>query len=92
MADLVLKSYTAEIREKNEKGTIYLGLGWSELLAPEMSRSLTNQVDGLLMSGLGKPPFKLNGTAGLVGELLIAAYLGNLTQWLFGLPIQVEVG
>ena len=92
VADLVLKSYTAEIREKNESGTIYLGLGWSELLDPEMARYLANQVDGLLMSGLGKMPFKLNGSAGLVRELLTAAYLGILTQWVFGLPTEVEVG
>jgi len=45
VADLVLKSYTAEIREKNERETIYLGLGWSELLDPEMARSLANQMD-----------------------------------------------
>ena len=76
----------------DEHGTIYLGLGWSELLHPEMARSLASQMDGLFMSGLDKPPFKLNGSAGLVGELLTAAYLGNLTQWLFGLPTEVEVG
>ncbi|MBW1888138.1 MAG: hypothetical protein JRI52_07295, partial [Deltaproteobacteria bacterium] len=92
VADLVFKSYTAEIRERDESGTIYLGLGWSELLDPEMARSLANQVDGMLMSGLDKPPFKLNGSAGLVGELMIAAYLVNLTQWLFGRPTEVEVG
>lgn len=92
VANLVLKSYTAEIRERDENGTIYLGMGWSELLHPEMARSLASQVDGLLMSGLGKPPFKLNGSKGLVGELLTAAYLGNLTQWLFGRPTEVEVG
>ncbi len=92
VADLVLKSYTAEIRERDERGTIYLGLGWSELMNPEMVRSLANQVDGLLMSGLDKPPFQLNGSEGLVRELLTAAYLANLTQWLFGRPTQVEVG
>jgi len=92
VAELMLNSYKAEIREKDESGTICLGLDWSELLDPEMARSLAKQVDGLLMSGLGKPPFKLNRSKGLVGELLRAAYLGNLTQWLFGRPTEVEVG
>lgn len=92
VADLVLKSYTGEIRERDERGTIFLGLGWSELLDPEMARSLAKQADGLLMGGLGKPPFRLNGRAGLIGELQTAAYLGNLTQWLFGRPTEIEVG
>ena len=92
MADLLLKSYTAEIRERDEHGTIILGLGWSELLDPEMAQSLTGQVDVLLMSGLDKPPFQLNGRGGLVTELLTSVYLGNLTRWLFGRPVEVEVG
>jgi hypothetical protein len=92
VADLVLKSYTAEIRERDEKGTIYLGLGWSELLDPQMARSLARQVDGLLLGGLDKPPFKSNGGAGLVGELRMAAYLGTLTQWVLGRTTEVEAG
>jgi hypothetical protein len=92
VADLVLKSYTTEIRERNESGAIYLGFGWSELLDPGMARSLARQVDGLLISGLDKPPSKLNRSAGPVGELRTAAYLGNLSQWLLGLPTEVEVG
>jgi len=92
VAELMLKSYTAEIREKDESGTIYLGLSWSELLDPEMARSLANQMDGLFMSGLENPPFKSNGSEGLVGELRIATYLGLLIQWLFGQSTEVEVG
>ena len=92
VAEMMLKSYAAEIREKDENSTIYLGLGWSELMNPEMARSLANQMDGLLMSGLDKPPFKLDGREGLVRELLTAAYLGNLTQWLFKRPTEIEVG
>jgi hypothetical protein len=92
VADLVLKSYIAEIRERDEEGDIYLGLGWSELLGPEMARSLARQVNGLLLSGLDNPPFKSSEDTGLVGELRMAAYLGTLTQWLLGQPTEVEVG
>ena len=91
-ARLALLSYTAEIREKDERGTIGLGLGWSELLDPEMARSLAGQVDRLLLSGLDTPPAPLKGSEGLVGELLVAAYLGSLCQWLFGQAVEVEAG
>ncbi|MCG2774848.1 MAG: hypothetical protein L6406_04125 [Desulfobacterales bacterium] len=92
VANLVLKSYMAEIRERDESGSICMGLGWSELLNPEMAQVLTQQVDGVRMSGLESLPQGLNSTTGLAGELLMASYLGALSQWIFGRPIEVEVG
>jgi len=92
VANLVLKSYMAEIRERDESGSICMGLGWSELLNPEMAQILTQQVDGVRMSGLESLPQGLSSTTGLAGELLMASYLGALSQWIFGQPIEVEVG
>jgi len=92
VADLVLKSYMAEIRERDESGSIYMGLSWSELLDPEMAQALAQQVDGVRISGLESLPQGLSSIAGLAGELLLASCLGTLSQWLFGRPIEVEVG
>lgn len=50
--DLALRSCLAEIREHDEGGGVYFGLGWSELLRPEMAQTLAQQVEGLRMSGL----------------------------------------
>ena len=92
VADLVLKSYVAEIRERDERESIYMGIGWRELLDPGMVRALSRQVDGLRMSGLENHPRGMDGAPGLAGELQAAAYLGTLAQWLFGQPVEVEVG
>jgi hypothetical protein len=92
VADLVLKSCFAEIRERDEKGAIYLGLGWSELLDPEMSQPLAAQVDGLRISGLDRPLPGLEKPQNLATELFIISYLGTLAQWLYRRPIDVEIG
>ena len=92
VADLVLKSYMEEIRERDETGSIFMSLSWSELLAPEMAQALTQQVDGVRVGGLESLPQRLDRPAGLVGELLMASYLGMLSKWLFGRPIEIEIG
>ncbi len=91
-ADLVLKSFVAEIRERDERGSIYMGFGWSELLDPEMAQALCGQSDGLRISGFEKQPAGIGKTAGLPGEFLMAAYFGTLGRWLFGRPTEVEIG
>ena len=91
-ADLVLKSFIAEIRERDESGSIYIGLGWSELLDPEMAQTLTGQVDGVRISGCEKQPLGIDKRADLAGEIMVAAYLGTLARWLFGRPIEIEIG
>ncbi len=92
VADLVLKSFLAEIREHDEGRTIYLGLGWSELLDPKMGESLSSQVDGLRMSGLDHRLPGLESPHDLTSELTMAAYLGSIAEWLFGRPIEIEIG
>ncbi len=92
VADLALRSYLAEIRDHDERGGIYLGLGWSELLRPEMARTLAKQVDGLRMSGFEKELAGLRRPKDLATELFVTAYLGTLAEWLFQCPIETEIG
>jgi len=91
-ADLVLKSFVAEIREHHESGSIYMGLGWSELLDPEIAQAVTGQLDGVRISGCEKQPPGLEKITDLAGEHLMAAYLGTLARWLFRRPTEVEIG
>lgn len=91
-ADLVLKSFMAEIRERNETAIISIGLGWSELLDPELVLALVRQVDGVRISGCEMRPPGLNAHADLAGELMVASYLGTMARWLFGRPTEVEIG
>ena len=92
IADIFLKSMVAEIREKDERSGIYVGVGWSELLEPDLVRPLVRQVDGLRMGGLETPPPGMVEDRSLSQELLTAAYLGSLAQWLFECPVDMEVG
>jgi len=92
IAGLILKSYSAEIRERDESGVIYLGLGWSELLRPEMAQALAQKVDGLRMSGLENGLAGLGRPKDLASELFFTAYLGTIAEWLFGRPIEIEIG
>ncbi len=91
-ADLVLRSYLAEIRERDELGEIALGLGWSELLDPDMAQALTSQVDRIRMSGLDMGLWGLERPENLADELLEVAYLATLAYWLLGRPTEVEIG
>jgi len=91
-ADLVLKSFVAEIQEHDETGSIYMGLGWPELLEPETAQALCRQLDGLRLSGCEKQPAGLEKITDLAGDLLMAAYFGTLGLWLFGRPTEVEIG
>ncbi|MBN1833751.1 MAG: hypothetical protein JW896_16735 [Deltaproteobacteria bacterium] len=92
VADLVLRSYLAEIRDHDEGGGIYLGLGWSELLRPEMAQTLAQQVEGVRMSGFEMELAGLGRPKELPAELFVTAYLGTLAEWLFQRPIETEIG
>lgn len=91
-ADWVLKSMLGEIRDQDERTTIYLGIGWHELLQPRMVRALSQQVDGLRLSGLEAWPPNFRKPPRGMGDLMAAAYLGTLSQWLLDRPTEVEVG
>ena len=91
-ADLVLQCYLGEIRERDDNVAIYLGIGWSELLDPGIVRDLSQQVDGVRIGGLDRQPQGLGIPFNLQGEILLVAYLGTLAQWLFDIPIEMEIG
>ena len=88
----VYQSYLSEIRDRDEEITIYIGLGWSELLQPEMALPLIHKLDGIRLSGLDIKPQSLKIDQGLAVELQLAAYLGRLSGWLFEKPVEVEAG
>jgi hypothetical protein len=92
VAHLVLKSYLAEIKERDENITVFMGLNWSEILNPVVANVLSKQVDGLRLSGLDNQHFSLEGKKGFTHELLKTAYIGTMAQWVFQKPIEVEVG
>jgi hypothetical protein len=91
-ADIVLKAFIAEIRERDETGSIYLGLGWPELLDPEMAQALALQVDGVYISGGERKPPNITTRAGLAGELELASYFGTMAGWIFRKPTEIEIG
>jgi hypothetical protein len=91
-AEFILRSFLGEIREKDEKGSVYLGIGWHELLRPEMVRGLSKKVDGFRIAGFEKAPPGLGGEGGSATGLLQTAYTGALLQWLAKKPVEVEIG
>jgi len=91
-ADVVLRAFMAEIRERDEIGTISLGLGWPELFDPKTAHVLACQVDGVSISGGDKKPPGLQTSAGLAGELMLASYWATMAGWLLERPTQIEIG
>jgi hypothetical protein len=91
-AELVFKSFVSEIRDRNEKSVVHIGLSCSELLDPTLSHVLVEHVDGIRMSGLETPPLALDKTKDLTEEVITATYLGTLANWLFAKPTEVEIG
>jgi hypothetical protein len=91
-ADVVLEALMAEIRERDETGSISLALGWLELLGPETAQALACQVDGVSIRGTDKKPPSLTTPAGLSGELMLASYWAAMAGWLVERPIEIEIG
>jgi len=91
-ADLVLKSYCAEIRDRDETGDIFLSTGPSELLDPEMVQLLNGQVDGLLMRGVEGGLDRWGRCNDLTDEISLTAYLYSMAQWLFEKKAFLEMG
>ncbi len=92
VAELVLRSYLGEILEREEKAIVYLGIGWQELIYPETMKLLAPQVDGLRMAGLEIQSPNIEKPEDPADEIRLAAYLGDLAQWLFERPTTVETG
>ncbi len=91
-AELVLRSFIAEIRQRDETKQVCLGIGWFELLDPDKLQVLGGYVDGFRLAGLEDTPPGLRRSSDLAEELYMAAYLGSLVQWLFKRPTEIEIG
>ncbi len=91
-AEWVYRSFAAEIRQKEEKCCICLGLGWAEFLEPPLAKGLADQTERVRISGLETWPRVLGKPGGSADELLLASYLATLGNWLFGHPTEVEIG
>jgi len=91
-ADLLLRSYCAEIKERDEAGIVYLSLGSSGFLDPEMARYLAGQVDGVHIRGVDSEIEGLEKPSDLSKEIFFSAYMGALAKWLFSAEVQVEIG
>ena len=91
-ADLILKSYCAEIRDRDETGEIWLSLGVSELLDPKMVQLLAGQVDGLYMRGIENGLGGLKPCRDLAEEITRLAYFYSMARWLFEKQISLELG
>ena len=90
-ADFVLRSFVAEVKERDNASRVHLGLGWPELIAPETALSITPLVDGIRMAGDSGMP-GLPRPSHLSDELRISAFISALAIWLFQKPLEVQCG
>ncbi len=91
-ADLILKSYCAEIRERHAGAGIHLSIGPGELLNPGPVRRLAAEVDGLFLRWTDGHPEGWMRPEGLTDEVSLMAYLGTMARWLFERPVALELG
>lgn len=91
-ADLILRSYCAEIRSRDETGEICLSIGVSALRHPQVVRLLVPQVDALYMRNVENrlDEWKRHDNSG--EEIVLAAYLCSMANWLFGKEVSPEIG
>jgi hypothetical protein len=91
-AEFVLRSYIAEVRERDESAGVLLGLGWSDLMIPQPALNLSPLVDGIRMAG-GKSGIPgLPEIAHLADELILCSFVAAMGLWLFEKPQEVQVG
>ena len=91
-AELVLRSFVAEIRTRDEQTGISLDLGWPELARPDLVAALCPEVDLLRVDTLGFEKEARQAPQGLSGEMLAAAFLRTMTLWLWEKPAEPVVG
>ncbi|MCF8145659.1 MAG: hypothetical protein K9N21_17245 [Deltaproteobacteria bacterium] len=91
-ADLILKSYCAEIRAHDEAGEICLSLDMSGLLYPQLIRMLARQVDALYLRGMDADFKEWKRRDDLTEEVSLASYLCSMAHWLFGKQVSPEIG
>ncbi|RJR45421.1 MAG: hypothetical protein C4576_12015 [Desulfobacteraceae bacterium] len=91
-AEFVLRSYIAEVREKDETAMLILGLGWSDLIRPEPALGVVSLVDGIRISGSEYSIPGLPALSHLAGETKVSAFLTAMSIWLFEKPLETQVG
>jgi hypothetical protein len=91
-ADLILRSYCAEIRSRDETGEICLSIGVSALRHPQLVHLLVPQVDALYIRNVENrlDGWKRHDDSG--EEIVLAAYLCSMANWLFGKEVSPEIG
>jgi len=91
-ADLILKSYCAEIRARDEVGRIDLRIGIAELMDPKLVQGLTGQVDGLFLRGIEAGIGGGMRCRDLSEEFSLTAFFISMARWLFERPVAAEIG
>lgn len=91
-ANLILRSYCTEIRERDDHAMIWLSLGPSGLLGAEMIRSLVAQVDGVYLRGVENGPDSWRRRQDLAEEISLAAYFCSMARWLFEKEVSLDIG
>jgi hypothetical protein len=91
-AEFVLRSFVAEIRERDETIAVHLGLGWSDLTVPEPALHLAPLVDGIRVAGDPAGIPGLPSKARLSDEMTVSSFIASIGLWLFGKPLEVQVG
>lgn len=91
-ADLVCRTFVAEIKARDEKSRISLGVSWRELYRPDLVSALPPEVDLLKLDGHGFMGKGRGHDSGLAGELKAAAFIAALSRWLWGKQVEPLVG
>lgn len=91
-ADFVLRSFVAEVRARDGKSPIQLGLEWSELIAPQTALAVAPLVDGIRMAGGERGVAGLPSPDRLSEELKTSAFLSAVALWLLEKPLEVQCG
>ena len=86
----------ALITETQERGTAWgrvaIGLGWEDLMEPELAKRVAEKVEHIRMGGIENFPGGVEGLDNLAEEILLAAFVGTMASWLFARAIEVEAG
>lgn len=85
----VFKAVEAEIRERDERSSLILGVSANQLLRPTALEPVKGAIDFIHLAGLDRPPRGLEYDRSADG-LVAAAYLARLTKWLWEVEIDVE--
>lgn len=90
--EFILKSYVAEIHEKDSSAQIQISSSWRELADPFLLLDLLREVDGIFVKDLDSSNSANRSVDNLESEILWTAYLGTMAEWICDRPAIVETG